>query len=129
MANCVRPALRHPRRTALALAGVLLLGGGGGVAGTWYSARSHLEAAERALRRYDLDAAQQHLDTCLGRWSGNERAEFLAAQTARRRDACADAERRLTAFEQTYGETEATRLEWVLLGVQQGDLAADERRL
>jgi tetratricopeptide (TPR) repeat protein len=54
---------------------------------------------------------------------------FLAAQAARRSDACADAERFLTAFEQASGPTDASRLEWALLGAQQGDFASDEADL
>ena len=59
----------------------------------------------------------------------NEHALLLAARAARRSDAYADAEKYLTAFEEVERPTEASRLEWTLLGVQQGDFGEDEDRL
>ena len=88
-----------------------------------------LSAAERALRRHDPASARARLDRYLDRWPGDLRALFLAAQAARRSDACADAERLLTAFEKASGPTDASRLEWTLLGAQQGDFAGQEDRL
>jgi tetratricopeptide (TPR) repeat protein len=54
---------------------------------------------------------------------------FLAAQTARRLDDCARAERLLTDYERRQGVTEESKLEWLLLGLQQGDLAGQVRYL
>jgi tetratricopeptide (TPR) repeat protein len=88
-----------------------------------------LSAAEDALRRHDPAAARARLDRYLARHPGDAHALFLAAQAARRADACADAERLLTAFEQTAGPTDASKLEWVLLGAQQGDFVGHEQRL
>src|SRR5262249_52051326 len=86
-----------------------------------------LDAAERALRENDLTAARSHLDRYLARQPDDVRALFLAAHVARRDDAYADAERLLTATEDATGATTSTRLEWALLGVQQGDFADEER--
>jgi len=105
------------------LLGIALIGG-------WYFwSQYHLSAAERALGRYDFAAARRQIDQYLRIRPRDERAQLLAAQTARRADDFAGAERLLTAFEQTFGETEASRREWQLLGVQQGDLTDDERGL
>jgi Tfp pilus assembly protein PilF len=84
------------------------------------------EAAEQALGRDDPVRARAYLDRCLARWPADERALFLAAQAARRSGAVADAERYLTLHEQASGATTASRLEWDLLGAQQGDLAGEE---
>src|SRR5262249_34172126 len=73
--------------------------------------------------------ARERLDGYLARWPGDRRALFLAAQAARRSDACADAERLLTRFEEVSGPTDGSRLEWVLLGAQQGDFCGEEEHL
>jgi Tfp pilus assembly protein PilF len=88
-----------------------------------------LEAAERALRRNDPAAARGYLDRYLARRPGDGRALLLGARAARRADANADAERLLTAAEQAAGTTDDSRLEWALLGAQQGDFAGEEDRL
>lgn len=88
-----------------------------------------LREVQQALEREDLAAARAGLDRHLARWPGNGRALLLAARVARRSDACADAERFLVGFEQAQGQTDASRLEWALLGVQQGDFGRDEDRL
>jgi tetratricopeptide (TPR) repeat protein len=109
--------------TGLGVAFVVVIGGHG------VRLERELSAAEEALRQHDPTRARVHLERCLDRWPKDERVLFLAAQAARRSDACADAERLLTAFEETAGTTDASRLEWVLLGVQQGDFAGEEDRL
>jgi tetratricopeptide (TPR) repeat protein len=88
-----------------------------------------LASAEEALAQHDLAAARSHLDRYRARWPNDPQALFLAAKAARRSDRCADAERFLTAFEQRFGPTDASRLEWALLGAQQGDFAGEEKRL
>ena len=76
-----------------------------------------LRDAEEALRRNDPAVARDKLVRYVARWPNDEHALYLAAQASRRCDACADAERYLTAFEQSGGPTEESRLEWALLGV------------
>jgi tetratricopeptide (TPR) repeat protein len=88
-----------------------------------------LPAAEQALRQNDPITARAHLDRYLAYWPNDGPALLLAARAARRSDACADAEQLLVVFEQQFGPTDACRLEWTLLGVQQGDFADDEPRL
>lgn len=108
----------------LALAGLGL-----GIAGRVAAPGRELAAAEGALGRHDLVAARFHVDRCLARWPSDERALLVAARVARRSDDCAGAERLLTASEQSMGPTDASRLEWALLGAQQGDFAAEEKVL
>jgi tetratricopeptide (TPR) repeat protein len=114
---------------AWALAGVALACLAAGIAARLVGKRDTLAAAEDALRRHDPAAARAHLDRYLARWPDDGPAQLLAARAARRADAYADAERLLAAFERHWGPTEASRLEWVLLGVQQGDFGSEEERL
>jgi tetratricopeptide (TPR) repeat protein len=107
--------------SALALAGLAL-----GVLEFFVWPAAALREAEEALRRHDAAAARAALDRYLARRPRDPHALLLAAQAARRNDACADAERFLTAFEKASGPTDASRLEWTLLGAQQGDLAESE---
>src|SRR5262245_20958982 len=88
-----------------------------------------LKAAEEALRQNDPAAARVHLDRVLANSPEDPRALFLAAQAARRTDACADAERFLTSLERSTRPTPASELEWSLLGAQQGDFRGEEERL
>src|SRR5262249_37829584 len=123
---------RRPRLVAWAV-GVLTLaalsvGIGVGIAGR-FRPEVELAAAEKALRQDDPAAARVHLDLCLAHSPNLPKALLLAATAARRSGACADAERFLTAFEEATGPTPASRLEWALLGAQQGDFAGEEERL
>jgi tetratricopeptide (TPR) repeat protein len=116
-------------RARLLLGGLTLLAVGLGILTPYAWSLYHLRAAERALHRYDFGAAREHLEQTLPKWPGNSRALFLAAKTARRLDDCALAERRLGEYEQRRGVTEESRLEWLLLGVQQGDLGGQDSHL
>jgi tetratricopeptide (TPR) repeat protein len=114
------------------IAAILLLVTGAG--GAWFKLRggrtaTELDAAAGALRRHNPAAARPPLDRVLAVRPDHPQALLLAAQAARRTDDYAAAERCLTAFEVGSGETEASRLEWALLGVQQADFVADEERL
>jgi tetratricopeptide (TPR) repeat protein len=84
------------------------------------------QRAQELLRRHDAAAASALLEPYLARWPDDPEALLLAAHAARRADACPDAERFLIAFERAATPTEASRLEWALLGVQQGDFGNDE---
>jgi tetratricopeptide (TPR) repeat protein len=117
------------RLLAWAAAGLILTALGLGLAGRALWPAGELEAAERALRRHDPVAARGHLDRYLARRPHYDRALLLAARAARRADACADAERFLSAYEDEAGPSDASRLEWTLLGAQQGDFAGEEERL
>src|SRR5687767_4218498 len=58
---------------------------------------------------------------------GKEQTLLDAARVSRQAGDCAEAERLLTELEQVFGPTDASRLEWRLLGAQQGDFAVAER--
>jgi tetratricopeptide (TPR) repeat protein len=105
----------------LAGAALALLGPGllGAAAFAWH--RHHLRAAQDTLGRYDLDGAQHHLDRCLAVWPTAD-VYFLAARTARRRDAYPEAQDHLTACRKLQYRPDALALEEVLRGVQQGDI-------
>jgi len=120
---------RRRRLLFWAIGGLLLIGLAAGFARRVIQPGLELEAAEAALRRHDLSAARLRLDRVLVRQPENERALLLSARAARRSDSYADAERFLTTFERLTRPTEASRLEWVLLGVQQGDFGDEEERL
>ncbi len=126
----VTPTASYPRRM-LVLGGAVTLALAGLAAGGFFFLWPALEigAAEDALRRNDPAAARARLDRYLARHPNDAHALFLAAQAARRSDACADAERLLTAFEERAGPTDDGKREWNLLGVQQGDFAGQEERL
>ncbi|HVK18277.1 MAG TPA: tetratricopeptide repeat protein [Fimbriiglobus sp.] len=117
------------RRLALWVGGVLALVGLAAVGYFLVWPALELSAAEDALRRHDPAAARARLDHYLARHPGDAHALLLAAQAARRSDQCADAERFLTAFEEAAGASDASKLEWTLLGAQQGDFAGKEDRL
>jgi tetratricopeptide (TPR) repeat protein len=88
--------------------------------------RYDLRNAQQAIQRYDLRAARTLLEASLSKSPLNARSLVLLAQTARRLDDYAEAERRLTDYERRFGPTPGAKpdaqLEWLLLGVQQGDL-------
>ncbi len=129
LGHWLRGARRRPGLAFALCGGLALLGWGGTALGRYAWAQHHFSAAEHALQHDDLTAARDRFVRSLALWPGDGRAYFLAAQAARRLDACADAERYLTEFERLRGETEASRLEWTLLGVQQGDIEGPEQSL
>jgi tetratricopeptide (TPR) repeat protein len=102
--------------------GVLaLLGGAAIVLGNHLRARQHLQLAQQALERDDLDLAQEHLERCLQ--IGDNRAEVyhLATQTARRREDFDRADAHLTAWENLAADRESALLERQMLIAQQGE--------
>jgi tetratricopeptide (TPR) repeat protein len=112
-----------------AVAGLVLFAAGTGIVALRVWPARLLREAEVALERDDPLAARAALDRYLTYWPHDRRALTLEAQTARRLGFYARAERCLTAAEESVGSTGTTQLEWVLLGVQQGDFAGDEDRL
>jgi tetratricopeptide (TPR) repeat protein len=116
LANAVR---RHHR---WAVASAALLAGIGLAAGLVLWPAYHYHAAQQALERRDLEAAQHHLEACLRVWPRSASIHFLAARTARRRDALAEARRHLTTCQQLEGVTPTRSLEWKLLRTQEGEL-------
>jgi tetratricopeptide (TPR) repeat protein len=127
------PAAPARGRRRLAWLLVLPLLAGLGLAAAWLwrwnQTRQEWRQAEAALARHDLASAASALDRYLQREPGDAAAWFLAARTARRLGRVADAERGLERCQQVGGVTDATRLEWDLLRVQQGDLDGTDTRL
>jgi tetratricopeptide (TPR) repeat protein len=122
------PSPRRRRRAWLLLPLAALA-----LAGAWlwqaYRVRAEWRQAEAALARHDLAAAADHLDRYLQRRPQDAAGWFLAARTARRLGRYPEAERYLTRCQQLGGVTDATRLEWDLFRVQQGDLGDIHTRL
>jgi tetratricopeptide (TPR) repeat protein len=118
------------RRSWRLLAAVLLAGTIGIVA--WLGAKAVLAAryhrlAKQALARYDFRQALKHIEQSLAYEPDDGPARLLAAQTARRLDRYAEAARHLSAYEQIHPADAPSEREWFLLGIQQGDLAGQER--
>jgi tetratricopeptide (TPR) repeat protein len=125
----ISPAGTGRRRVVRVVLPLVLAGLAAGVGWFVVWPAVQLNAAERSLARHDPAAARTYLDRCLAVWPTDPDALLLATRAARRVDACGDAERFLAAYEQAAGETDAGRLEWALLGAQQGDFAGEEFRL
>jgi tetratricopeptide (TPR) repeat protein len=95
----------------------------------WNRARREWREAQEALQRYDLLTAAARLGRYLEHEPRDCAAWFQAARTARRLGRLEEAERLLERCQECGGVTEATRLEWDLLRVQQGDLGDVDARL
>jgi tetratricopeptide (TPR) repeat protein len=120
-------AVRRHRRWAVASVGLLVVIGLAAGLVLWPA--YHYHAGQQALERRDLEAAQHHLEECLRVWPRSASIHFLAARTARRRDALAEARRHLTACQQLEGVTPTRSLEWKLLRTQEGELERFENEL
>jgi tetratricopeptide (TPR) repeat protein len=94
-----------------------------------YRVRNTWLQAEAALNQFDLPAAAEFLDAYLERRPDDANAWLLAGRTARRLERLAQAERYLKKCQELGGVTDATRLEWDLFRVQQGDLDDVHMRL
>jgi predicted Zn-dependent protease len=116
-------------RIWLLLASLAALACAAGAACIFISPYYHLHAAEQALRTYDFDAAQQHLDACLQSWPKSCDVQLMAARTARRRSAYDEADRHLAECERIQGSVPATARERALMRVQQGELTDVEAPL
>ena len=114
------------RRTIATVVALLVVGGAAWwkFGGKSAAGPSDLDAAEAALRRNDPAAARPHLDRALAAKPDDAKALLLAARAARRCDDYAAAERHLTTL-----DSDASRLEWTLLGVQQADLGGEKDEL
>jgi tetratricopeptide (TPR) repeat protein len=85
-----------------------------------------LAAAEEALGQHDFQEARSRLNRYLARRPGDPKGLLLAARAAWQSGAHADAERFIVEYERHAGLTDASRLEWALVGAHQGDLADTE---
>jgi tetratricopeptide (TPR) repeat protein len=100
---------------------VSLLAWGSYVGARHLWARRHLQIAQMALERDDLDLAQQHLAQCLQVRDDEPDIVLLAAQTARRRDDYDRADAYLTIYERLERPGTTPCFERELLIAQQGD--------
>lgn len=118
-ASALFHALLHRRRVwavavLLGMTAVAVLLGAPSLT-AWY----HLRAARRADRLYHNHQAIVHLKACLQIWPQNPDALLLAARTARRANAYAEAEHCLDQYQRVCGLDEVASLERILLTVEQ----------
>jgi tetratricopeptide (TPR) repeat protein len=101
--------------------------------GFWFwqarPSRQEWQQVEAAFQRHDLATAAVHLDRYLKHRPHDADAWLLAGRTARRLDRFIKAEEYLIRCQELAGITDATRLEWDLLRIQQGDLGDVHSRL
>jgi tetratricopeptide (TPR) repeat protein len=114
------PHRRRRLRWVLALAMVLVIGGGVGGRQLW--AWNHWRAARKALGRYDFAEALEHFECCLRVWPGSPAMRLEALRTARRGNRIDRFNEYLAACEKD-GSTEGIALEQAMLHAQQGELA------
>jgi tetratricopeptide (TPR) repeat protein len=113
---------RHPRRVTAAVIGLVLLAVAGVFLFPHARALYHAHMADRALERWDFDAARGHLAICLEVWPNGPDTLLQAARTARRSGHFDEAERYLTRLQRNRGTSEKTEVEWALLSVERGDV-------
>jgi Tfp pilus assembly protein PilF len=114
------------RLTAAVLAGLMVVGLGVAAFGRMGWPRVVIGRAEQALRRHDVAGARAILDQYLDGRPADSAVLFLAARSARRGNDVAEAERLIGQLDALRGPTDASRLEWSLLGAQQGDYSGEE---
>ena len=121
------PRRRRAWWYALGVAAVLGVGAFAGMPYVrgWY----HWRAAEQALAQRDLETARSHLTKCLLDWPGSSATHLLAARTARRALAFAEAEEHLRQCERLEGDaTPETTLEQALLEAQRSGLTPEQEK-
>src|SRR5437660_1139912 len=96
----------------------------GVMSGRYFWAEHHLRAAKDCLERRDFANAQAHLQRCLEIRSGDKKALFLSAQTARRAGALDEADQSLARCAEMPGMREKVAFERLLLRAQQGQTDA-----
>jgi predicted Zn-dependent protease len=102
---------------------VALTGLGLGLAGVQLWAWQQYHAARRALERYRLAEARQHLEHCLRVWPSDFDVRLLAAQTARRMGDFQEAEEHLARCREVRGgPTDEVVLEQTLIRAQRGGM-------
>src|SRR5204863_108275 len=122
--------LRFLRQPKWLLAMIVLLGAAGaaGVYGWgWY----HFIAGQRAMGRYQSEAAQAHFQQCLRLWPRSGAALLLVARAERRLGKFAEAEEHLDRCRE-HAEPEIAQgaaFEWSLLRANMGDLQPVEASL
>lgn len=95
----------------------------------WNQARLAWQQAQDSLRAYDLVSTAASLDQYRRLRPEDAKGWFLAGRTARRLGRYEDATKFLERCQELGGVTDATRLEWDLLKIQQGVLDDAHLRL
>lgn len=88
----------------------------------WNETRLAWQEVQTSLHKYDLAAASTALDRYCRLQPNDPKGWFLAGRTARRLGRYDDAAKFLERCQELGGVTDATRLEWDLLKIQQGIL-------
>jgi tetratricopeptide (TPR) repeat protein len=118
-----RLPFRRPRRLLAILLLVLLIGLGVGIATANLWAGYHSRAARRALDRYRLAEAREHLARCLQIWPSSFEIHLLTAQTARRLGDYETAELHLARCQEIRGAlSPEVELEQILIRAQRGGM-------
>src|SRR5712691_5396292 len=86
---------------------------------------NHLRAAQTARENQDFVQEREHLLQCLKVWDSNPELYLQAARAARHLRAFDEAEGYLRRFERLNGDAMNGTLEAMLLGINRGDLNAD----
>jgi tetratricopeptide (TPR) repeat protein len=120
---------RHPGRVTVAVVFLALLGVAGYFLAPHVGAAYHSREADRALQRWDFEAARAHLAVCLEVWPNRASTLLLAARTARRSGHFDEAERYLTRLQKSQGPSDQTAVEWALLQVERGEVDRAEAYL
>jgi Tfp pilus assembly protein PilF len=91
--------------------------------------RCQWSEVQAAIDHHDLSTAASALDRYLEFYPNDASALFLAGRTARRLERYEKAEQYLKRCQEIEGVSDATRLEWDLFRIQQGELGEIHRRL
>ncbi|MEK7214376.1 MAG: tetratricopeptide repeat protein, partial [Chloroflexota bacterium] len=119
----LRHPLGAPRRTLTVLALLAIIAVGVALTGRQLWARHHYRTAGRALERYRLVEARDHLERCALIWSGDFQVHLLVAQTARRLGDYEAAEQHLARCQAIRGGIpEEVVLEQSLIRAQRGGM-------
>jgi tetratricopeptide (TPR) repeat protein len=120
---CLRWPCRRPWLFLAILSLLAVTGFGAGVVGLHLWAGHHYRAARRALDRYRLEEAREHLECCLWVWPSDFEVRLLVAQTARRMGDYEEAERHLARCREIRGGvTDEVVLEQSLTRAQRGGM-------
>jgi len=90
------------------------------------SAKEHLMAAERAVKKDELAEALRHVNLCLKDWPDKADVHLLAARINRLLADYAKVEKHLAECKRIQGATKRIQLEWLLLRSRCGELSEVE---
>lgn len=114
----------HPLRALVVLVLLAAIGTSVWLTGRHLWVEHHLRAARKAVASYHNLDATAHLEICLGQRPDHPESLLLAARTARRLKAFADAERYLDRYLRACGEDDELNIERILLRAEHGEVDA-----